>query len=844
LKLIKAFCCLLLMLSSNHLLADDGRVSVKCPCAAQQNNQTSASLKFSLIFDAYLEQSGPLEIQLAISDSLGFESWTVLSESSSDTVAYSESPVEIELDVPLFAMSKVREGFLGLVVKSNDGVVDIVLLNELKIEFIDHQGVFWDSSDRFMFLSKPSVVFSEDKVRITISQALSTKYRSSTETLDLQIRVSNSELNYYLKGSISESVNFASDGTITIDYEVPLDRPLDSHVDINPEHTEVWLSLGINGEWLLRYFLDSLDDSKFASPYFSLSDVNPATDSNGDGLSDYVSYLLGEDFQFSRNGSPTNIEVGFTYGNRANEEFGSSLQARLDHVISVTNLAFRESGVRLAISQTDLVFVGEDESIRSDQASLEKMQEKDGPFLDLIAKFTRRPDVIIHLSTSRFQFASESSGFAVIGGRRRNGVFGPADGFERGSNVAIVYLDLDDLTLAHELGHVLGLGHSRKQTESIGNSTFPWSVGHGIESDFATIMAYPTVFDVESFVGYFSSPALTCSTPSGACGISSEDILRGADSVKTLNITGWQVSAYSNGFPPHIAYDGPEDIFQTTVSEENLKGLFRAFDSEDGEMSHAIEIELAQLEASEYQKSFSLRVVAVDSDSNSASLQLNLHLLSDYDGDGIADTDDFDDDNDGLADTFENELGLNSLNADSDGDGAKDGEDAFPMNPSESVDTDVDGIGNNADLDDDGDGFTDEEELADGTDPLSRFSCRSGCFSFDVDESLEAQPLTDGLLVIRHLFGFSGDSLTSGAVSGGASRGSSEAIAGYLTDADSQLDIDGDGESKPLTDGLLLIRYLFGFSGDSLIFGAIGTGASRDTAETVEAYIKERVPAE
>ena len=121
---------------------------------------------------------------------------------------------------------------------------------------------------------------------------------------------------------------------------------------------------------------------------------------------------------------------------------------------------------------------------------------------------------------------------------------------------------------------------------------------------------------------------------------------------------------------------------------------------------------------------------------------------------------------------------------------------------------------------------------------------KSGCFSFDVDENLEAQPLTDGLLVIRHLFGFSGDSLTSGAVSGEAGRDSSEAIAGYLTDAVSELDIDGDGESKPLTDGLLLIRYLFGFSGDSLVSGAIGTDATRDTAEAVEAYIEERVPSD
>ena len=201
---------------------------------------------------------------------------------------------------------------------------------------------------------------------------------------------------------------------------------------------------------------------------------------------------------------------------------------------------------------------------------------------------------------------------------------------------------------------------------------------------------------------------------------------------------------------------------------------------------------------------------------------------------------------------------------DTDGDGRPDQEDAFPKDPSESQDADFDGVGDNADLfdedafeaydndadgignnvdpDDDNDGFTDEQERADGTDPLSRFSCKSGCFSFDVDENLEATPLTDGLLVIRHMFGFSGESLTSGAVSGDANRDSSKAIAGYLTDADSQLDIDGDGESKPLTDGLLLIRYLFGFSGDSLVSGAIGTGATRDTAEAVEAYIKERIP--
>ena len=226
---------------------------------------------------------------------------------------------------------------------------------------------------------------------------------------------------------------------------------------------------------------------------------------------------------------------------------------------------------------------------------------------------------------------------------------------------------------------------------------------------------------------------------------------------------------------------------------------------------------------------------------------------------------DVDDDNDGVTDT-EDAFPLDVTESkDTDDDGVGNNSDAFPSDASESKDTDSDEIGDNADncpvlanadqtntdgdlegdacdLDDDNDGFSDEQEAIDGTNPLSRFSCKSGCFSFDVDESLQAQPLTDGLLVIRHLFGFSGDSLISGAVSGEAGRDSSEAIAGYLTDADSQLDIDGDGESKPLTDGLLLIRYLFGFSGDSLVSGAIGSGAERDTAEEVEAYIEERVP--
>jgi hypothetical protein len=255
------------------------------------------------------------------------------------------------------------------------------------------------------------------------------------------------------------------------------------------------------------------------------------------------------------------------------------------------------------------------------------------------------------------------------------------------------------------------------------------------------------------------------------------------------------------------------------------------------------------------------------------ALPLNASESSDRDGDGTGDNADAfpddsaetqDSDNDGVGDVRDAFDEDPTESEDTDGDGVGDNTDVFPDDPTEFQDSDNDGVGDvrdafdedpfefedtdgngvgdAADPDDDGDGYSDAEELAEGTDPKNRFSCKSGCFSFDVDESQAAQPLTDGLLVIRHLFGFSGDALTSGAIAGLAGRGSSELISGYLTGADAELDIDGDGKSEPLTDGLLLIRYLFGFSGEALISGAIGSGAERDTAEAVEAYIKARVP--
>ena len=77
-------------------------------------------------------------------------------------------------------------------------------------------------------------------------------------------------------------------------------------------------------------------------------------------------------------------------------------------------------------------------------------------------------------------------------------------------------------------------------------------------------------------------------------------------------------------------------------------------------------------------------------------------------------------------------------------------------------------------------------------------------------------PLTDGLLVLRYMFGFTGTTLTSRRRRRRCTRCNADAIEPYLAGLGSALDIDGNGAIEPLTDGLLVLRFLFGFTGTAL----------------------------
>jgi formylglycine-generating enzyme required for sulfatase activity len=108
---------------------------------------------------------------------------------------------------------------------------------------------------------------------------------------------------------------------------------------------------------------------------------------------------------------------------------------------------------------------------------------------------------------------------------------------------------------------------------------------------------------------------------------------------------------------------------------------------------------------------------------------------------------------------------------------------------------------------------------------------------FDVDGNGEGDALTDGLLVLRYLFGFRGGSLATGAVALNCERCDPEDIEGYLEEALLEFDADGNGTVDALTDGLLILRRLFDFRGDALTAGAVALDCGRCDAGEIEGYL-------
>ena len=86
--------------------------------------------------------------------------------------------------------------------------------------------------------------------------------------------------------------------------------------------------------------------------------------------------------------------------------------------------------------------------------------------------------------------------------------------------------------------------------------------------------------------------------------------------------------------------------------------------------------------------------------------------------------------------------------------------------------------------------------------------------TLDIDGNEQFSPLSDGLMVLRSMFGLSGETLINGLIEDNAVYVSPSDIQSRIGGLGNLTDIDGNGSIDALTDGLLILRYMFGLTGD------------------------------